>query len=296
MTRVICIGECMIERRPGGAEAFAGDAFNVAVHIKQGAPEFQVAFASATGDDAESERMRRAWARFGIDGSLSPAIPGGRIGAYSVETDAVGERRFSYDRANSAARRWFEQLAPRGEAMTGADLVFLSGVSLAILPPEQRLPAVAFVTGLKAKMLVFDPNVRPALWESHEAMAEPLEAVMAKSEVLLPSLDDLCELWGEASPDALLKRCRALGAPEVALTLGASGCLLYAGVEPTVRLPAVAAKVVDTGGAGDAFDGAYLAYRLQGKSPEDAACAGLQRAALTVAARGALPMELFPCP
>ena len=224
-----------------------------------------------------------------------------------VETDAVGERRFTYDRADSAARRWFEELAPRGEAMAGADLIFLTGVSLAILPPDKRFAALSFVAGLQPEMLAFDPNVRPSLWESPLAMRDVLEAAMEKADILLPSRDDLVQLWGDGSSEALLERCCVLGPPEVALTLGAEGCRLchsgrpplsqlYADGEPAGRLPAPAAKVVDTAGAGDAFDGAYLAARLQGKSPEAAANAGLERAALTVARSGALPMELFPCP
>ena len=112
MTRVVIIGECMIERRRGGAEAIAGDAFNVAAHLKHASPELEVVFASVTGDDDESQRMRAAWRRFGIDGAASPTIRGGRIGAYWVETDPAGERRFDYDRASSAARRWYEHLSP----------------------------------------------------------------------------------------------------------------------------------------------------------------------------------------
>ncbi|HEY1561864.1 MAG TPA: sugar kinase [Caulobacteraceae bacterium] len=295
MMRVICIGECMTERGGGGAAAFAGDAFNVAAQIKQAAPEIEVAFASATGDDVESRAMRAAWSRFGVDGSLSPAIAGGRIGAYRAEIDSAAERRFSYDRSDSAARGWFTALRPSAEAMAGADLVFLTGISLAILPPGERLTALSFVADLKPKILAFDPNVRPALWESRETMRAVLEAAMGQADILLPSRDDLLEVWGVGDSEAQLERCRGLGPTEGVLTLGAAGCLLSADGEPTVRLPSVTAKAVDTAGAGDAFDGAYLASRLQGRPPADAARLGLERAALAVAFRGALPMEIFPC-
>lgn len=305
MTRVICIGECMVERGLDGAQAFAGDAFNVAAHIKQAAPEIEVAFASTTGDDDASRAMRAAWSRLGVDGSLSPEIPGGRVGDYRAEVDAAGERRFSYDRADSAARGWFAALRPEAEAMAGADLLFLTGISLAILPPGERLAALSFVADLKPKTLAFDPNVRPALWESRETMRAVLEAAMSQADILLPSRDDLTELWGAAELEGLMRRCQDLGAPEVVLTLGAEGCRLSYGRrqavswlrtdgEQTGSLPTSSAKAVDTAGAGDAFDGAYLATRLQGRPPPDAARRGLERAALAVAFRGALPMEIFP--
>ncbi|HEY1878612.1 MAG TPA: sugar kinase [Caulobacteraceae bacterium] len=296
MMHVICIGECMIERRADGAQAFAGDAFNVAAHIKQAAPDIDVAFASVTGDDAQSRAMRAAWSRFGIDGALSPEIPGGRIGAYWAEIGAAGERRFSYDRADSAARGWLSALRPRAEAMAGANLIFLTGISLAILPPGERLAALSFVAGLKSKILAFDPNVRPALWESRDTMQAVLEAAMSQADILLPSRDDLAELWGEATPEVLLDHCRASRSVEVVLTLGAAGCLASPRGTAPVLLPTAPVRALDTAGAGDAFDGAYLAARLRGRSPTDAARLGLERAALAVTHSGALPMEIFPCP
>jgi 2-dehydro-3-deoxygluconokinase len=293
MTRVLAIGECMVERRPDGTEAFAGDAFNVAAHIKRLSPETSVEFLSVTGESSVSLRLRAAWNRLGVGDFLSPSVPGGRVGTYVVETDSAGERRFTYDRSASAARLWLRELSRRPEALAGADLLFLTGVSLAILPPEDRAPALAFVSALKPEKLVFDPNLRPSLWESREAVIEVVEAAMARADILLPSLDDLTGLWGAAPPEVLLERCRSLGPAEIALTLGPAGCLISSPGEPLRRLPAPPAEVIDTAGAGDAFDGAYLAARLSGETPEAAALAGLDRAAQVVALRGALPMELF---
>ena len=293
MTRVVVIGECMVERREGGEETFAGDAFNVAAHLKAAAPDFEVFFASVTGEDALSWRMRQAWATLGIDGSLSSAVRGGRVGVYTVETNSSGERRFSYDRATSAARRWFAELSGRAQAMAGADLVFLTGVSLAILSPEERIAALAFIGSLRPGIIAFDPNVRLALWESRETMLATLQAAIARSDIVLPSLDDLTEIWGEATPEDQIQR--RLARSEVALTLGPKGCLVALKDGSMRRSPASAGPVIDTAGAGDAFDGAYLAARLAGIAPEGAAQAGLDLAHRVVALRGALPLELFPC-
>jgi 2-dehydro-3-deoxygluconokinase len=290
MTRVAVIGECMVElrRQPDGsyARAFAGDAYNAAVHLKRSAPNIDVLFVSATGVDGLSDDMRQAWSAEGIDDSAAVAIGGLSPGLYMIETNAAGERSFSYWRGQSAARRWLWTL--RTDLIAGVDLVFLTGIGLAILPPDDRLSALDAIERLQPRAFAFDPNVRPALWESEAAMRDVTTAAMARATILLPSQDDLASLWGQQTPEAHLARCQALGARETALTLGSQGCLVGEG-EGAVRLEGPVGPVIDTSGAGDAFDGAYLAARLAGASPTDAARKGLALAARVVSLPGALP-------
>ena len=95
-----------------------------------------------------------------------------------------------------------------------------------------------------------------------------------------------------ADPARQLDRYAALGVREVALTAGAGGAWLRT-PEGDAHVPAPATHVVDTSGAGDSFNGAYLAARLQGAAPHAAAAAGLRLAARVVAAPGALiPADL----
>jgi 2-dehydro-3-deoxygluconokinase len=293
--RAVSIGECMVELagRPDGAyaRAFAGDAYNTAVHLKRLAPGIAVQFATVTGEDELSAEMRQAWAGEGIDGSLARRAPGLTPGLYMVDSDETGDRRFTYWRGQSAARRWLTVLEAQADRLAGADLVFMTGVSLGILQPGERGRAIELIDRLKSSigLFAFDPNIRASLWESQAAMKETCEAAIARADILLPSLDDAEQLWGKASPEAQLRLGLTLGAGEVALTLGAEGCLVASGDGDTTRLAASLATVVDSAGAGDAFDGAYLAARLRGEPPTAAAQAGLALAARVVGWRGALP-------
>ncbi len=295
MTRVVCIGECMVElsARPDGAYArgFAGDAYNTAVHLKRLAPDIAVQFATVTGDDELSTAMRQAWVGEGIDGSLARRAAGLSPGLYMVDTDEAGDRRFTYWRGQSAARRWLPALEAQADRLAGADLLFFTGVSLAILPPDERGRAIELIDRLKSSigLFAFDPNIRASLWESQAAMQEICEAAIGRADILLPSLADAEHLWGKASPEAQLRLGRALGAGEIALTLGAEGCLVASGDGDMTRLAAAPRTVVDSAGAGDAFDGAYLAARLRGEPPPAAAQAGLTLAARVIGSRGALP-------
>jgi 2-dehydro-3-deoxygluconokinase len=295
VTRAVLIGECMVEltATPEGLyrRAFAGDVYNTAVHLKRGAPEIDVGFATAIGDDSLSQAMRTAWEAAGVNLSLTVALPGRSVGLYMIDLDAAGERRyFSYWRGQSAARFWLAALEGAANAIAGADLLHLSGISLAILPPDARPRALAFIDGFRSRVgrVSFDPNVRPGLWESEAAMRKTTEAMIGRADIVLPSLEDGALLWGAADADIVLRRCHAAGAREIALTLGADGCLVEAGEGAEIRIAAPPSEVVDTSGAGDAFDGAYLAARLRGHGPAQAAHAGVALAARVVGLPGAV--------
>jgi 2-dehydro-3-deoxygluconokinase len=281
--RAVCIGECMVELRPAEpgrfAMGFAGDVYNTAVQLKRQAPDFVVQFLTVTGDDALSAQMREAWRGEGVDQTL--AFQGsGAPGLYLIEL-IEGERLFHYWRSASPARGWFKALAAHGgpAALAGADLVYLSGISLAILREEDQHLALDMLEAAKGRIgrLAFDPNVRMKLWPDLERAREVMGRAAKLADILLPSLDDLETLhWAQDD----------LGG-EVALTAGASGCRLRDG-DGWSALPAPAVTVRDTSGAGDAFNGAYLAARLHGAASSVAAEAGLALAARTVAQIGAV--------
>jgi len=149
--RAICIGECMVELRPAGVglyrSAFAGDAYNTAVYLNRSAGDLDVQFLTATGDGSLSREMRAAWAAEGIGDALAFRVRGAEPGLYMIELDAAGDRTFHYWRSASAARGWLKELVKAGGSrkLEGADLVFLSAISLAILSDEDRTEALALI-------------------------------------------------------------------------------------------------------------------------------------------------------
>jgi 2-dehydro-3-deoxygluconokinase len=294
--RAISIGECMVELSEAGeagyARSFAGDAYNTAVYLKRSAPGVEVAFLTATGDGALSRAMRAAWAGEGIDPSLAYVAPGLEPGLYMIELDARGERSFHYWRSASAARRWLRLLEADGgaERLAGADLVFLSGVSLAILPPEDRARAIGLLRALKGRVgrIALDLNVRPALWEGMNEARAALAPAMAAADIVRASREDAELLFSATAPSAQVQALRAAGATEIALTLAADGCLVMAGGEITAVQPLRDVEVVDTTGAGDCFNGVYLARRMLGDAPVAAAQAALATAARKVGVQGAI--------
>lgn len=307
MTRVAVVGECMVELRRSGDSAtltqgFSGDTYNAAVYLKRAAPTLEVLYVSALGDDSISAAMRRAWAAEGIDGGWTPSIGGALPGLYLIETDADGERRFHYWRSAAAARRLFD--VPDGRRLVDRaaqiDLLYLSGISLAILPPEgrERLLALAAAVRSAGGGVAFDSNHRPALWHDAREDRTWVERASRLATIALPSLDDEAALFGERDPAAIDRRLARWGVDERVIKDGANGAWVGLGGSPPIAVPAVTpAAVIDTTAAGDSFNGAYLAARLTGASPVAAARAGAALAARVIAAPGAiLPREKAPAP
>ena len=92
---------------------------------------------------------------------------------------------------------------------------------------------------------------------------------------ILKLAEDEADLLVDGLDERALRR---LGVPEVIVTLGARGCIVYAeGIAELVRARRVPSA--DPTGAGDAFAAAYLAARSSGNAPTAAA----RRAAALVA-------------
>src|SRR5690606_31567652 len=102
----------------------------------------------------------------------------------------------------------------------------------------------------------------------------------------LPSLQDEQLMGAEGTPHEIREYWQRCGCREVVLKMGEDGCMLHDGsiVEtPLNMIP------LDTSGAGDAFNAAYLSARLTGSEPEDAAMAGHRLAGWTAMRQGAIP-------
>jgi 2-dehydro-3-deoxygluconokinase len=299
--RIACMGEAMVELSrldpQAGTLAFgvAGDTLNTAIYLKRALGDgARVAYLTALGRDAFSDRMVEFMQGEGIETSGIARLPGRLPGIYAIDLDERGERTFSYWRSESAAR---SMLGPGGidpEALGGFDLLFLSGITLAILPPEARMRLIGQCSWLKAmgRTIAFDTNYRPRLWESEDTARAAFGAMWDATTIALPSRDDEARLHpGESAAD-LFERLGRKGVREVALKDGAAGPHLWAEGRALPRgdYPS-APRVVDTTAAGDGFNAGYLAARVRGASVEEAARAGHALASRIIGVRGAI----MPC-
>jgi sugar/nucleoside kinase (ribokinase family) len=191
-------------------------------------------------------------------------------GTCVVLVDASGERTMLPDPGANEA-------LPVTPLPSGAAHVHVAGYAL--LRPGSRPAARALLA--EAAAAGVPVSVGPSSAAPLAAAGADAFLGWAGGALLVANRDELAVLGGTGDPEAA---ARALGR-EVVVTLGAEGALWSDG-RAVERVPAVAAEVVDTTGAGDAFAAGLLAARLAGAGPRAQLEAGCRLAAQAVARPG----------
>jgi len=301
LVKIAAIGECMIELSPrsGGllAMSYGGDTLNTAVYLcRLGAAADYV---TALGDDPYSDRMIAAWQAEGVGTKRVIRRPGRLPGLYIIEIDQSGERRFHYWRQTAPARDLFAIPETRTivAALAAYDYIYLSGISLSLYGEAGRTQLFGALDAARRRgcKVVFDANYRPRNWPDVKAARAAVAQMMPRTDFALTGLEDEQALFGDENAIATIQRLRRAGVREVVVKEATAGCRLLVEGE-IVLIPAErVARVVDTTAAGDSFNAAYLAARISGADPAEAARAGHRLAAEVIQHPGAIiPRDSMP--
>ncbi|KPJ64741.1 hypothetical protein AMK68_00725 [candidate division KD3-62 bacterium DG_56] len=295
MPDIIALGECMVEffsDRPLGTattfqRAYGGDTLNCLIAaVRLGS---SCGYITRVGDDSFGLALRRAWQEEGIDVSHAPLVPGFN-GIYFISLVPGGEREFTYYRGGSAASTVCPDDIDRSY-VASARIVHASGISQAISPTCRAAVKRLFEAARQAGVRVsFDPNFRAKLWSVEEAR-EAADEALPFVDILLPSVpEDSQALWGLDSPQAVAEHLRNRGIDIVAVKCGTDGAVVADTATGIVEISAFTpdAPIIDTTGAGDAFNGAFLHGLCAGMPPTDAARLGVVTAGLKCRGRGAV--------
>ena len=284
---LLCLGEPILEfnQQPDGRylPGHGGDTSNCAIAAaRQGA---HVGYLTHVGADAFGRSFIDLWQAEGVDTTTVRAVEGGQTGIYFVTHGADGHE-FSYFRDGSAASRMTPADLPRDALETG-QILHVSGISQAISQSaaDTVFAAIEIVRAAGGRVS-YDSNLRLKLWPLDRARAI-IHAGMAMADIALPGLEDAEALTGLSDPDRIADFYLGLGAEIVALTLGAEGTLV-ATPEKRKRVPGRPVSVVDATGAGDTFDGAFLARIIAGDDPFTAAAYANAAASIAVQGYGAV--------
>ncbi len=287
---VLAIGEAMVEFNATRSEdartwlqGFGGDTSNAAIAAARlGA---RAGYVSRVGNDAFGRRLLELWKDEGVSTEGVAVDPDAPTGVYFVSHDATGHV-FSYLRAGSAASRMHPSSLPVA-TLAATRVLHLSGISQAISTSAcDACFAAIDVARAAGARIAYDTNLRLKLWPVTRAKAIILET-LRMTDWALPGLDDARHLFDIDDPDRIVDACHALGAGHVVLKLGGAGCLVSNG-HRRERIAASSVDAIDATGAGDCFDGAFIARMTAGDGPFAAARFANAAAALATTGYGAV--------
>lgn len=293
--RFVSIGEAMVEMAPADVAGqyrmgFAGDTLNTAWYVQRALPKgWQVDYLTALGRDGVSDELVGFIQEAGIGTTHIARLPDRTVGLYLIELKE-GERSFAYWRGQSAARLLAEDPAQLAAGLLGAGVVYLSGITLAILEGQGRANLFAALSAARENgaVIVLDPNLRPLLWPDVATMCRVVMEAAGLSDVVLPSHEDEATFFGDPDLKATADRYAEKGAGLVVVKNGDMEMLTLADERYETHAPETVMRVIDTTAAGDSFNAGFLAAWLSGTDLSGSVRAGAKQAAHVIGQRGAL--------
>jgi fructokinase len=256
---VAVAGEALVDFVPAGGPgvfqaAPGGSPANVAVGLAR--QEVPTRLLARIADDLLGHRLRAHLDGNGVD--LSYAVRAAEptsLAIVAVGRDGVVEYDFRVD--GTADWQWRDdELA--GALDGGVVALHAGSIALTMAPGADVLRRL--LAGARQAMTVtYDPNCRPLLMGSPDAVRGRIESLVALADVVKASADDLDWLLPGRPPEQVAEAWLAKGPSMVVITLGPAGLLAATRRAGVLRRPGRMVEVVDTVGAGDACMAALLA-------------------------------------
>lgn len=287
---VVCVGDALVDIlafvpelpdrggaswSPPPARFAGGTGANVAAGLAN--LGMRAAFAGRVGEDEHGRFLAEDMERRGIGTSLLAHDPKAGTGIAFGMVEPGGERTFVAC-AEGAAHTRLARGDIEGLEKLSPAAVFVTG--LLLLEEPSRGAVIGLVERLRGTTpIYFDPNLRQPGSETMRLVRDAMRGVAESSTVVLANEDEMASLAPASARNRLFVTKR-----------GGEGALLEKQGGEIFEVHGHAVEAVDTTGAGDAFDAAFIAARMRGFGDEEALGVANAAAALSVTRPGARTM------
>ena len=239
---VLVVGEALIDAVDDGtttSEHVGGSPANVAFGIS--ALDHDVDLATWIGADARGGRILERCTAVGV--RLAPGSDAADHTSVAQATlDATGAASYVFDITWQVPE--LPDLPRYGHVHTGSIAATLEPGGGQVVDVVRRAAQTATVS--------YDPNMRPSLMGSPDAVRDRVEELVAMSDLVKASDEDIAWLYPDSFIPDVLRRWLRLGAAMAVVTRGGEGAMFTVG-DHAGTVAAVEVKVADTVGAGDSF-------------------------------------------
>jgi sugar/nucleoside kinase (ribokinase family) len=222
----------------------------------------RVALAAPVGEDRLGEILRQTVRTEGVDDSNVITFKEAKTSVSMVLVDSSGERRLLHFRGVNAH---FSAHHLNWDLVKGARVFHYA--SAFALPSFDGAPLVETVE--RARQLGCLTSMNPC-WDSWGRWLPLIEPALRHVDYFYPNQEEGRQLTGETEPKAIADRLHQAGVKTVIVKLGRAGCYVD-GPEGAFSSPGFAVRAIDTTGAGDCFEAAFLAATCRGDSLVEAA-------------------------
>lgn len=251
----------VLSAMPGGAPA------NFLSAVKS--EGIDACFIGKVGDDAFGALLTQELRRCGIDTAGVVRDKGVFTTLAFVTLDAGGDRSFSFARkpgADTCLRYEDIDLS----LIDACSIFHFGSLSFTSEPSRSAVTrALEYAKG-KGKLISYDPNYRPSLWEDEETARKQIKNGFSFSDIVKLSYEEGQFLFGEGEEKTADILISEYGCSLVFVTLGEKGCYYRNKNGGGFTKSEKDVSAIDTTGAGDIFGGTAAAAVLKsGKHPRE---------------------------
>ena len=290
---VCSIGEAMIEisniKNSLYNQSFAGDTLNFCNYLDK--KKLNAFFLSAIGKSEINQSLLDFVKSKNISTKYIKQIKQFEVGLYLIKNKDNGEKQFFYWRDESAAKQYFNNIDFLNlyKELKNFDYIYFSGITLSIIHISKLNNFIKLLKLLKSKKIkiVFDFNIRPSRWNKKNLNIF-LDSVLKFVDICFLSGEDMNYWKNKNNIKSYEQIVRKYKLKHSIFRKKAKFTYVFLNKTRYVFKNKLLKTVVDTSGAGDGFNAAYLSNFIVNNDPVLALKAGSSLGSKIVMKKGAI--------
>ena len=270
-------------------QSFAGDTLNFCNYLDK--KKLNAFFLSAIGKSEINQSLLDFVKSKNISTKYIKQINQFEIGLYLIKNKDNGEKQFFYWRDESAAKQYFNSIdfINLFKELKNFDYIYFSGITLSIIHVSKLNNFIKLLKLLKSKKIkiVFDFNIRPTRWNKKN-LNNFFDSVLKFVDICFLSGEDMSYWKNKNGIKSYEQIVRKYKIKHSIFRKNAKFTYVFLNKNKYVFKNKLLKKVVDTSGAGDGFNAAYLSNFIVNNDPILALKAGSTLGSKIVMKKGAI--------